>query len=86
MRKHTLKEETFAGRNFCGFAVFGRIRKSLFPRNVTKVVNRKSLFRQKNRFFHNFTLIEENYSEPKEETILGSFLAPTTNESIEASK
>ena len=43
----TLKEETFAGRNFCDFAVFGRIRKSKFPRNVTKVFNRKSLFPQK---------------------------------------
>ena len=41
---------------------------------------------KKNRFFHNFNLIEENYSEPKEETILGSFLAPTTDEIIEASK
>ena len=43
----TLKGETFAGRNFCGFAVFGRIRKSEFPQKVRKVVNRKSLFPQK---------------------------------------
>ena len=31
-------------------------------------------------------IIEENYSEPKEETILGSFLAPTTDESIEVNQ
>ena len=31
-------------------------------------------------------IIEENYSEPKEETILGSFLAPTTDEIIEVNQ
>ena len=40
----TLKEETFAGRNFRGFAVFSQIRESLFQRNVSKYVIRKSFF------------------------------------------
>ena len=33
---NTLKEETFAGRNFRGFAVFSQIRESFFPRNFLK--------------------------------------------------
>ena len=40
----TLKEETFAGRNFRGFAVFSQIRESLFPRNFSKDVIRESFF------------------------------------------
>ena len=42
----TLKEETFAGRNFCGFAVFSQIRESLFPPNFSKDVIRESFFPQ----------------------------------------
>ena len=42
--ENTLKEETFAGRNFRGFAVFSQIRKSLFPRNFSKDVIRESFF------------------------------------------
>ena len=37
-------EETFAGRNFRGFAVFSQIRESLFPRNFSKDVIRESFF------------------------------------------
>ena len=40
----TLKEETFAGRNFRGFAVFSQIRESLFQRNFSKDVIRESFF------------------------------------------
>ena len=40
----TLKEETFAGRNFRGFAVFSQIRESLFPRNFSKDIIRESFF------------------------------------------
>ena len=40
----TLKEETFAGRNFRDFAVFSQIRESLFPRNFSKDVIRESFF------------------------------------------
>ena len=39
-----LKEETFAGRNFRGFAVFSQIRESLFPRNFSKDVIHESFF------------------------------------------
>ena len=42
--RDTLKEETFAGRNFRGFAVFSQIRESLFPRNFSKDVIRESFF------------------------------------------
>ena len=42
----TLKEETFAGRNFRGFAVFSQIRESLFSRNFSKDVIRESLFQR----------------------------------------
>ena len=42
----TLKEETFAGRNFRGFAVFSQIRESLFPQNFSKDVIRESFFPQ----------------------------------------
>ena len=42
----TLKEETFAGRNFRGFTVFSQIRESLFPRNFSKDVIRESFFPQ----------------------------------------
>ena len=41
---NTLKEETFAGRNFRGFAVFSEIRESLFPRKFSKDVIRESFF------------------------------------------
>ena len=43
-RNSTLKEETFAGRNFRGFVVFSQIRESLFPRNFSKDVIRESFF------------------------------------------
>ena len=39
---NTLKEETFPGRNFRGFAVFSR--ESLFPRKFSKYVIRESFF------------------------------------------
>ena len=42
--ENTLKEETFSGRNFRGFAVFSQIRERLFPRNISKDVIRESLF------------------------------------------
>ena len=40
----TLKEETFAGRNFRGFTVFSQIRESLILRNISKDVIRESFF------------------------------------------
>ena len=37
----TLRSETFAGRNFRGFAFFGPFRESFFPRNVSKCLIRE---------------------------------------------
>ena len=40
----TLRSETFAGRNFRGFADFWPFRESSFPRNFSKCLNRESFF------------------------------------------
>ena len=46
LRITTLMEESLCGRKFCGFCGFGSNRKSLFPQNILKFVNRKSFFRK----------------------------------------
>ena len=41
--RDTLKEETFAERNFRGFAVFSQMRESLFPRNFSSANIQKKI-------------------------------------------